>query len=194
MNPQQADAAIQQIQTAHRLVVAYYQRMLQTIESIALNQNCSFYWWSSQYFSQPCRGSTNPKLKWAWDFIPLAAPRIIYSRCQQETELNNLVIEFIVISDLALSPESREKSKIKGEPDPLKLNDEGALLEVYIYRPLAPSKQSFIEAFNESEYPEKTGRFKNVGDNIKSIYLSWPLSELLHNSNEIEKKIAKYCS
>ncbi len=194
MTPQQADQAIQQVQNAHRLVVAYYQRMLQTLEAIAHQQNCSFHWWGSQYFAQPCRGSTDPLSKGSWDFVPLLAPRIIYSRCQQETELNDVIIEFIVISDLALSPESRQKNKIKGEPDPLNLNNEGSILEAYIYRPLDASKQSFIEAYQESEYPEKTGRFKNVGKNIKCLYLSWPLPDLLHNRDEIEKKIAKYCA
>ena len=77
MTPQQADQAIQQVQNAHRLVVAYYQRMLQTLEAIAHQQNCSFHWWGSQYFAQPCRGSTDPLSKWSWDFVPLLAPRII---------------------------------------------------------------------------------------------------------------------
>lgn len=63
MTPQQADQAIQQVQNAHRLVVAYYQRMLQTLEAIANQQNCSFHWWGSQYFAQPCRESNKICIK-----------------------------------------------------------------------------------------------------------------------------------
>ncbi|MEZ8688757.1 hypothetical protein AB6D53_14095 [Vibrio splendidus] len=53
MNNSQTEGLFTQVRTAHRLLAAYYQRLLPTLEQIAHSVNTEFYFWHPVRFDKP---------------------------------------------------------------------------------------------------------------------------------------------
>jgi len=80
MNHDQAELLVTQVQHAHRLLAGFYQRILPAIDNLAGHYNATFWYWEPSEFSRPCGASIRPSSKWAWDFLPLVATRLVYVR------------------------------------------------------------------------------------------------------------------
>lgn len=123
METQDKDDLALQIRTAHRLLGAYYQRLLPTIEQVASDLGYQFYVWSPADFSKPSQLGTHPANKWAWDFLPGAATHYVYYDAESNNKIQTAesLFALTVVSDSALL--STEVSGFgKNEPDALNLS------------------------------------------------------------------------
>ncbi|MFP3534859.1 hypothetical protein SB763_36520, partial [Burkholderia sp. SIMBA_042] len=60
-----AEKMVEQLQFAHRISVAFYKRILPTLDNIASELDCQFRYWEPMHTSMPGRGTTQPSTKWA---------------------------------------------------------------------------------------------------------------------------------
>lgn len=153
----ETDELFTQIRTAHRLLAAYYQRLLPQIEQIALEANTEFYFWQPQRFSAPGQSNSNPFKKWQWDLLPGVVTRYVFKNVKtlKTVTKNDYILEFIVINDSGINDE-----QCNGQPDALNLNvavaDAKSILRVAIYRAIKDVDAGFYQEWEAGRYPDYT--------------------------------------
>lgn len=151
MNNSQTEDLFTQVRTAHRLLAAYYQRLLPTIEQIAHNVNTEFYFWHPIRFDKPGR---NPFKKWQWDLLPATNTRYVFKQisCDTAVTLNDYIVEFIVINDSGVNDE-----EYQAQPDALNLkvpvNESTSILRISVYRAVANQEGGFYQQWESGSYP-----------------------------------------
>ncbi|QDF76221.1 MULTISPECIES: hypothetical protein [Shewanella] len=149
------DELFSQVRTAHRLLAAYYQRLLPTIEKIALESDTEFYFWAPQRFSSPGQSNSNPFKKWQWDMLPGVVTRYVFKNVADINQVTkgDYILEFIVINDSGVNDE-----QCRGQPDALNLKvavaDAKSDLRVAIYRALEDVKTDFYQEWEAGRYPD----------------------------------------
>lgn len=149
------DELFSQVRTAHRLLAAYYQRLLPTIEQIALEVDTEFYFWKPQCFSAPGQSNSNPFTKWQWDLLPAVVTRYVFKNVNDLSTVTrgDYILEFIVINDSGVNDE-----QCRGQPDALNLKvavaDAKSVLRVAIYRALENVDASFYQEWEAGRYPD----------------------------------------
>ncbi len=193
MNTSSTDDLFTQVRTAHRLLAAYYQRLLPTIENIAKEANTVFDSWTPQLFNRPGK---NPFDKWKWDLLPALVARYIFKSVNDNGKVsrNDYVVEFIVINDSGIVEEKRHH-----QPDGLKLKlgveVAKSVLQVGIYRSAIDSEEPFDKKWNKGNYPDysKDGQIKRDNDFV-IVGFEVPLDGLMTDEgiSDINRKIASY--
>lgn len=187
MEIKDAEELIQQLQHAHRLSVAFYRRLLPTLDNIAAKLGCEFWYWKTIENSMPCRGSTRPSNKWAWDFVPLYATSYVYWRIEgSKAKRTDIGLNLCVYIDDAYSSKKQKENGITGQPDPITMPPGKGVLRAYIFRPTVDSEHSFSELWYQRENPEIGGKeMTTVNPDMKAIGMEWPLAELLCDSQKV---------
>jgi hypothetical protein len=182
MSPQSADHLVSQLQQAHRISVAFYRRILPTLDFIASELDCEFALWEPLWTS-PVRGKVKPSTTWAWDYIPLFASNHIYRRVHGEyAQPNDLQLYLCLYVDDGFTPEARKRHGISGQPDAITLPVGKAVLQAWIYRPIAPSESALSELIANAADPEiGLGRMQEVGENVQAIAFEWSLAEVMQD-------------
>lgn len=168
MTLEKAQEIANNVQEAHRICGAFYQRLFPTIDNIASELNCSFKQWDPLYRSRPCRSGTNPSSKWFWDLLPMIAARIVYSSGESDqTDVGDFIFEATVIIDDAITPEFRKVKKTTGTTDPIELPPADAYLKFSIYRATEHMRQDIIDTWNKCKEPMMNSEnFEVVGEGI----------------------------
>lgn len=176
-----------QIRTAHRLLAAYYQRLLPAIEQIAHEANTEFYFWTPTKFNKPGK---NPFKKWQWDLLPAVIARYVFKHVNDLSKVtkNDYIIEFIVISDTGINDE-----KSNTQPDALDLNvtvdDAQSILQISIYRATEDVKNGFYDEWESGRYPNYKS---DVGIELDNKFIKYgfevPISSLMSESGAVSIK------
>ncbi|OBU33862.1 hypothetical protein [Photobacterium kishitanii] len=144
-----------QVRTAHRLLAAYYQRLLPTIEQIALEANTEFYFWRPKRFFAPGQSNSNPFRKWQWDLLPAVVTRYVFKNVNDMKTVTkgDYILEFIVINDSGVNDE-----QCRGQPDALNLKvavaDAKSILRVAVYRAVENVDREFYQEWEAGNYPD----------------------------------------
>ena len=112
-----------EIRTAHRLLAAYYQRLLPTIEDLANAINVNFYCWQPSEFYPLARRTSNPFTEWGWSLLPAICTRYVFHNAvdNRRVRIGELMVEFVVISDSGIVSEDTQNGH-KEQPDALNLS------------------------------------------------------------------------
>lgn len=153
MNTTSSDDLFLQVRTAHRLIVAYYQRLHPKLEELAGEADVIFDFWTPQLFAKPAR--SNPFKKWQWDLLPAAVTRYVFKRVAEPEKVTSgdYTLEFVVINDTGIV-----KTKGKGEPDALTLSptveEAQSIIQIGIYRAFQNSDKDYYSEWNNVAYPK----------------------------------------
>lgn len=145
MQTHDTDQLFLQIRTAHRLLAAYYQRLLPTIEQIAKGVALDFYAWAPKDFARPGQRSTNPFDRWSWDLLPALSTHYVFGGFNDanKVEIGEYLVDFTVESDTGVI----NNSSI--EPDgltlPINVNDAKSLLSINVYVPYQAGPMNWYE-------------------------------------------------
>lgn len=191
ISQEDAKNVIEQLQQAHRISVAFYRRILPTLDVIADQFGCSFYYWEPLFTNRPGRGKSQPSEYWAWDFVPLYASSHTYRYINSEkrTVPEDLGIIFNLCIDNSFSDEACRK----GQPDPISLPIGEAVLKAYLYRPKRAVNKSFDVLWEEEEEvrPE-IGKWSSINEYWNGIAFEWPLAEVIHNNQLVINTLQKH--
>lgn len=133
-----AESLVDQLQGAHRLAAAFYQRIFPWFDKAAADFGCHFSSWGPLYTHRPGVSSTAPSRKWKWDFLPLYAFEINYERLPDSSSSrggDDVGIRFRLLIEDSFKPERRKAEGISGSPSALKLPKGEGVVEVYVLRP-----------------------------------------------------------
>lgn len=125
-----------QIRTAHRMVVAYYKRLLPIIYQVATELDTQFYIWEPSNFARPAGLSTNIFDRWEWDLVPGLCTNYLFYKSEDshKQKIGDWLLDFHVITDTGVIETSKKRN-----PDPLSLEknveDSNSVLRIYIYVP-----------------------------------------------------------
>lgn len=146
MQTHDTDQLFLQIRTAHRLLAAYYQRLLPTIEQIAKGLELDFYIWTPKDFERLGKRDTNPFDRWCWDLLPALSAHYVFSRFNnaKKVEIGEYLVDFVVESDTGVVI-----SNSSIEPDgltlPINVNDAKSLLSINVYVPYQAGPMNWYE-------------------------------------------------
>jgi len=188
-----------EIRTAHRLLAAYYQRLLPTIDDIANAVDVNFYRWESSEFTHPVGKSSNPCMDWGWNFLPANCTRYIFHNAvnNNQVRVGELMIEFHVISDSGILLKDIPNGT-RNEPDALNLpksvTEATSTLKIHL---LTPYKNNDIDWYKgiHQECPdpiitEEPNAKKEDDINFYTSGFEIPLSDLMAD-NAVEKISAR---
>ena len=198
IDKENAELIVDQIQNAHRILVAFYQRILPVFDTTANNFGCTtFIHWGPLNTDRVCTKKTRPSSKWAWDFIPLFNSVHIYWKTSgDKSSTSDLGLSLILFTDENFSKDNLKKLNIKGMPDPVTLPFGEAYIGVYAFKPVKSSKESFETLWDASgdvsDENLNTGEWQDVGGGLKGMGFNFPLADIFMDSNTIIKKLEKY--
>jgi hypothetical protein len=190
MNNNETDDLFVQVRTAHRLLAAYYQRLLPTLEQIAHQVDTEFYFWRPHGFDTPSRVQGNPFTKWQWDLLPATITRYVFKQVAFASKVthDDYIVEFLVINDTGI----HDEKKGRAQPDALKLKidvkDAQSVLRVGIYRAASDQKTNngFHELWDKVAYPKYDGSFEAIMDKgFLTTGFEVPLTAMM-NENGVE--------
>ncbi|MFT4929385.1 MAG: hypothetical protein ACI8WB_005518 [Phenylobacterium sp.] len=101
-----------QIRTAHRLLAAYYQRLLPTLQAIADELEMTYLEWKPELFNRP--GSTRKNIfeQSQWNLLPAMTTRYLF--CQDtltdKIKVGQYIMDFLVVSDTGIDFEAPQRS------------------------------------------------------------------------------------
>lgn len=107
-----------QIRTAHRLVVAYYKRLHQMLNSVGKELGLDFLVWGPTEYERPSRRTGKILESWAWDMAPGVVTEYIFRKgdSDKEQKPGDWLLVLHVISDTAVTNQA-----LAGDIDPLEL-------------------------------------------------------------------------
>lgn len=194
MTLQSAEQLIDQLQQAHRISVAFYRRILPTLDHIASELNCDFVSWEPLHSSMPPRRTSKPSATWAWDYVPLFASNHVYSRTDGEfAHPNDVGLYLCLYVDKGFAPDERKKQGFSGEPDAVNLPIGKAVLQAWIYRPISASETSFDDLWSSAADPELgVGHVQQVADNVNAIAFEWSLADIIRDTRPMLETLKLY--
>lgn len=147
-----------QIRTAHRLLAAYYQRLLPTIDQITNALDLNFYGWMPTENNTPCRFSSNILERWQWDLLPANCTRYVFFTAENKNDIRvgKYFIEFHVISDSGILKENRKSPNNQPDALDLEISAEKAksVLRVNLFAPYKNREAYWYdELFGRCEKP-----------------------------------------
>lgn len=192
MNSNDTDDLFVQVRTAHRLLAAYYQRLLPAIERIAVEVDTEFYFWTPHRFSSVGQSNSNPFKKWQWDLLPAVVTRYVFKHVNDLAKITqgDYIVEFLVINDSGVNDE-KGNSQPNGLEIQVGVKEAKSVLQVGIYKAIESSDQEFYAQWNSLSYPNyQSPKQCLVDKSFSSIGFEVPISELLTEqgvSSVIEK-------
>ncbi|MCL1047517.1 hypothetical protein L2737_19635 [Shewanella electrodiphila] len=150
----ETDELFTQVRTAHRLLAAFYQRLLPSIEQIAKGLDVDFYTWSPKEFGRPAQLSTNPFDRWGWDMLPALSTYYVFKHVEDNNKVRvgEYLVEFLVETDTVVKSDLANGA----EPDALNLpqnvGDAKSTLKISVYAPCENSESNWHHnVWNECE-------------------------------------------
>ncbi|MCC4115352.1 hypothetical protein LLG90_08335 [Aromatoleum toluclasticum] len=186
----QAQELVTQVQTAHRLAVGFYQRLLPLLTRIASELDVQFWYWEPAHTSRPSPSTTSPNSGWKWDLVPLFASRHVFWRIAgEQAQPGDTAIVFNLYLDEDFKPSRRKKLGIAGEPDPLKLQGSAAMI-IHAYRCTADNGETFRKMWNDAEWPtEGVEGWHKVSPTMDAWRCHYPLAQFIAEPENVVAEI-----
>lgn len=183
----EATTLVSQLQTAHRLSVGFYQRLLPLLNDITTALDLDFWSWQPLHTNRPSQGGKSPAEKWAWDLLPMFASRHDFRNQQGEhASTGDMAVVFKIYLDDNFKPEKRKALGIKGEPDPVTMPIGNALLELDLFWCKEKTSTSFDTLWEEADWPsDENMQWEDVGEHMCARRLTFDLAQLIANPEAI---------
>lgn len=165
MSREQATTLAHQVQSSHRLLAGFYRRVLPALDEIAVQFGAGFWFWNTIDFDRPCRSSTKPSSKWAWDFLPLLNSDFVYARTDVEQQA---IIQLQLRTDPTVVKGSRPGG---GQPNPVHLGEAAPVIRIYVYWLEDGSSADIKNEWEAAEYPK--GDFLLVSQLTNDLRGTW---------------------
>jgi len=185
---------------AHRLLGAYYQRLLPTLEGIVERFECQFYVWMPSAFGRTPQMTTSPHTRWAWDFLPGVATHFVYydAKDSNTIEPTSTMLGFNIVSDSSVLY-SENNGRFKTEPDSLKLpsaeTESRSFVRVYVFAANGDYKKNWLgSVWNDKAHPkqyraEEKEQFTEVSLGLWGDFCV-PLTDLM-DDEKVEQLVAR---
>ncbi|NKL38784.1 hypothetical protein GFL49_34830 [Rhizobium leguminosarum bv. viciae] len=186
--------SLEDVREAHRLLFAYYRRILDTVRLIGDQfSDHTFYHWSSVVTDPPPMRGTKPFDKWAWDFLPLTSVSFLYADPTakiRNMQVGDWMLEVHVSSDSEFS----HAKKFKTEPDPQAFAPAQASqseIALVAWKCIAnmPKDQTWLKVWTQGYWPDdesvQSKSAFNATDGIHSFQLKRPIEEFGSRSDVI---------
>ncbi len=193
---EQAEKLVVDIQVAHRLVVAFYERLLAGFNSVAAELQFDFWYWDPAETKRPCRSTTQPTKNWLWDMVPMYASSHVYRRASgQHPQVGDTVLLLRAYADDSFEEERRRAARVKGKPDPLKLPIGEGIIEVELYRWIRAYDHEWdpVWAALDDVDPSRPG-WQEVKDGVLANALQFKLADFIHAPEILSGKIGALLS
>lgn len=157
MNNENKDDLFLQIRTAHRLLAAYYQRLLPTIEQISKELELDFYVWTPKEFARPSKLTTNPFENWQWDMLPALSTYYVFKNVEDvhKLRIGEFLVEFMVDSDTGVVSDAANGGQPDGLSLPISVEEALSLLKVSIYTPFRDENANwYYKVWNCCQHPK----------------------------------------
>jgi hypothetical protein len=186
-----AEKLVRDVQVAHRIIVAYYESLLTTLDNLAKEFDLDFWYWDPLETSRPCRSSTQPSRNWLWDMIPLYAATHIYKRFSgKRLRKGDFVVAFDVYAEDSFDSDKRRAAGFASNPDPLKLPKGEGLVRVEVYRCVQDSNQIWNTAWHDTRDPDiEVKGWQDVGHGIKAKIFPIRLADLIHAPQQLRVEL-----
>ena len=194
MSLQEAEGLLVQVQSAHRVLAAFYERLLGFLDGMArdLDEDLSFWYWNPQETWLPPRFTTDPLSRSIWDFLPLYAFSCAYWRVRgEDMHKGDIAVIFAIYTDDKFDSDNWDG---KSHPDPLQMKSGKAVLRSYVYRCRKTGKAKFSPAFEEAEWVETTGKFRDIDENFSAVGNEWPLAEVIADPSRLISVVKGHCA
>ena len=156
LTPETQDDLLVQIRTAHRLLAAYYQRLLPSIEKIATQLGSDFYFWEPYKFARPAQRTSNPFSKWAWDMLPAMSTIYVFKNVKEESSIaiSDYLISFYVDSDTGVDEEEMNRFEADGLSLTVSVQEAESMVKVGIYTPFKSEQLHwYSNIWSQGAYP-----------------------------------------
>ncbi|TKB50671.1 hypothetical protein FCL40_05860 [Ferrimonas sediminicola] len=155
--------ALNDVRKAQRLLVAYHQRVMPIIDTLARSLGCRFHYWQPTHHNPPSHGAIEPFGQWAWDFSPLNDASFLF--LTEEAEQGEcegpdawlLVVRLVTDSgfDHCIRRERVHWDATQIEPQP---HASQTRLDLHAYRLIKPVSEEegvvWWQLFNDEPLPE----------------------------------------
>lgn len=188
----QCQKLVADVQVAHRLLVAYYERLTSRMDMVARELDARFFRWEPTETERPCRAKTPPSRNWLWDMVPLYAANYSYGKMSANTiRAGDFAICLNVHTDDAFESESRKRLGVRGKPDPLTLPPGEGVLVVDVHLAKRNIKKSWDELWDDLGDPDPAiGHWGAVGNDVDAIAFKLPLAEFMHDPAVVRARIS----
>ncbi|MFQ6371535.1 hypothetical protein [Shewanella sp. YIC-542] len=135
---EQVDDLLLQVRTAHRLLAAYYQRIIPAITDMASKLEVDFYYWGNEHFGHTPAVHRDITQYWSWDLLPGMNTHYLYGKFQaiNKVRVGDYLLQFVVVTDSGLDNHGHGH---KSEPDalnlPITVDKAQSLLRVIVCAP-----------------------------------------------------------
>lgn len=188
---EQTTKLVDDVQVAHRLLVAYYERLLARLEAVARELDLSFWYWEPLETSRPCRSQTPPTKNWLWDMLPLYASLHVYRRIAGENiRRGDVNVLFEVYADDGFS-EAKRKLTGRGKPDPLTLPRGDAVIIAEVYVAKTSVRKPWDDEWGDLDSPDQASEvWKDVGCDVYARCVKTQLAEFMRDPSEFRNRVA----
>ena len=193
LSKEHADKFVADVQTAHRVAVGFYQRLLPSLDSIATSMEFDFWYWEPLHTKRPCTSGRQPTKNWLWDMVPLYASRHVYKKLAGgNLQPTDKAILFDVYIDDEFKPEKLKAAGMKEEPDAVLLKSGKALLSIEVYRGAGDScSSSFESVWDESDVlSSSTHSWQSVHQFLEGKVLTFDLADLIAQPDKVTSALA----
>ncbi len=194
---ERARKLVADVQIAHRLVVAFYQRLLPSLDDIARQLEFDFWYWEPLHTSRPCTSGRQPTKSWLWDMLPLYASTYVYRKVAGgNLQATDKAIQFLLHVDEGFMPETRKAAKIRGEPDPLTLPAGRATLRIDLFKgSVGECNESFDAVWEDTDQPDLvSGSWQAVHACLEGRSIVVDLSEFMSNPEPTISSLREFSS
>ena len=188
----QCKKLVTDVQVAHRLLVAYYERLTSRIDMVARDLELKFFRWEPTETARPCRAKTPPARNWLWDMVPLYAAFFAYGKMSGNTiRRGDFAACFMVYADDAFDGDNRKRAGVRGKPDPLTLPSGEGLFVVDVYFAKRNAKKSWDDLWDDLEEPDPAdGNWNDIGNDIDGMAFNVGLAEFMFDPEAVRERIA----
>jgi hypothetical protein len=194
MNNAELARSLEDVREAHRLLSAYYRRILDTASLVADQfPRKTFYQWSPVNTTMPPMRGTNPFDRWGWHFLPLNAASFLFTTAGQG--VRPLLGDWMLDIHVSTDSEFTQSDVAKGDPDPRGFapvessRSEFALI-AWKCVSATPDDLTWMRVWSESYWPDETAMDGKVPFDaclgIQSAMIKCPL-EALSSRGEVVK-------
>ncbi|WP_417346938.1 hypothetical protein [Ferrimonas sp.] len=155
--------ALSDVRKAQRLLVAYHQRVMPIIETLAERLGCRFHYWQPTHHNAPSHGAIEPFAQWAWDFSPLNDASFLFLTQEAEAgqfdgpEAWMLVVRLVTDSgfDRCIRQDRTHWDAMQIRPQP---HQSETRLDLHAYRMAKPVPEDegvvWWQLFNDEPLPQ----------------------------------------
>lgn len=196
MNNNNIKQALLDVRKSQRLLVAFHQRILPMIETIASELECEFHYWQPSNHLKTPQGNANPLKRWGWDLSPLNDATFIFLTEGAERNIAHsrhwgFAIRLQTDSGISASFEKEDK-----DWDALNLINSAEKSQTNLiliaYKPTETIKENWAwwNIYAETDFPPVSGKvidgYEGVKAfsfyiNIETLFAEEALQDMLNN-------------